>query len=327
MENAIIVIVEHFEDKVRPVTNELLAYAIKLQMITKAAIKLVVLGDNIDNLATELAETTGMDVEAVQVPNLKLYNPEVYKTVLADLLSEIDFSCCCIANSTQGLDFAPGLAVRLSAGCITGVVKISEKEELPIFTRAISGGKVVADMQSRAETLITTIQPGSFKPVTFDSPTPGKINTRTVSCVPEKSKNLEIKPAEDDNSALSEASVVVAAGRGIGKEENLKNVYQLSELFARSIVGGSRPLCDLDWLKYNQQVGVTGATVTPDLYLACGISGASQHISGMQGSGFIVSINLDPTATIFNLSDICVVEDLNTFIPVFIKEYQKMKDS
>ncbi|MCP4757385.1 MAG: electron transfer flavoprotein subunit alpha/FixB family protein, partial [Proteobacteria bacterium] len=96
-------------------------------------------------------------------------------------------------------------------------------------------------------------------------------------------------------------------------------------LFTRAAVAGSRPICDLGWMEYRQQVGITGATVAPDLYIACGVSGATQHISGMRTSGFIVSINLDPNAAIFNISDICLVEDLNTFIPVFIQKCEESK--
>ena len=104
------------------------------------------------------------------------------------------------------------------------------------------------------------------------------------------------------------------------EEENLQLIRNLASAIPQSVVCGSRPVIDLGWLTYDRQVGVTGATVTPDLYLACGISGAAQHTGGMKGSGFIVAINADPMAAIFNLSDICIVEDLATFIPVLLEK-------
>ena len=126
-------------------------------------------------------------------------------------------------------------------------------------------------------------------------------------------------------SAITEAKVIVAAGRGIGEAEKLGIIEQLAKVFPRSAVAGSRIVCDMGWLEYKCQVGVTGATVTPELYIACGISGAVQHVSGMRSSGFIVAINTDPAAAIFQTADICVVEDLTTFIPILIEMYEKLK--
>ena len=113
--------------------------------------------------------------------------------------------------------------------------------------------------------------------------------------------------------------MVVAAGRGIAKPENLELLRRLAGLFSRAALAGSRPVCDAGWLGYGHQVGLTGASVAPRLYLACGISGARQHTVGMQGSEFIVAINSDPQAAIFNLADVCLVEDLLSFIPELLR--------
>ncbi|MBW2616973.1 MAG: electron transfer flavoprotein subunit alpha/FixB family protein, partial [Deltaproteobacteria bacterium] len=126
-------------------------------------------------------------------------------------------------------------------------------------------------------------------------------------------------------SALTEADVIVSAGKGIGRKENLEIIERLAALFPKSAVAGSRSVCDSKWLDRNRQVGYTGATVSPKLYIAAGISGATQHIAGMRSSGFIVAINSDPNAAIFNVSDVCVVEDLTTFVPVFIDSHEKGK--
>ena len=126
-------------------------------------------------------------------------------------------------------------------------------------------------------------------------------------------------------TGITEAGVIVSAGQGLGDKENLDLIYQLAALFAKSAVAGSRIVCDLGWLEYRCQVGVTGATVSPQLYIACGISGALQHVMGMRNSEYIVAINKDPAAAIFQVADICIVEDLTTFIPAFIEEYEKTK--
>ena len=140
-----------------------------------------------------------------------------------------------------------------------------------------------------------------------------------------KTRSLGIKQAEADTSGISEADVLISAGMGIGDEENLEFIYALADLFPKSAVAGSRIVCDQGWLEYKCQVGVTGATVSPGLYIACGISGAVQHVSGMRGSGFIVAINTDPAAAIFHTADVCIVEDLKTFIPAFMEEYESEK--
>ncbi len=126
-------------------------------------------------------------------------------------------------------------------------------------------------------------------------------------------------------TGITEAGVIVSAGQGLGDKENVDLMYQLAALFTKSAVAGSRIVCDLGWLEYRCQVGVTGATVSPRLYIACGISGAVQHLVGMRNSEYIVAINKDPAAAIFQIADICIVEDLTTFIPAFIEAYEKTK--
>ncbi len=153
----------------------------------------------------------------------------------------------------------------------------------------------------------------------------GSVNIQSMASQALRTRSLGLKQAEADTSGISEADVLISAGMGIGDEENLEFIYALAELFPKSAVAGSRIVCDLGWLEYKCQVGVTGATVSPELYIACGISGAVQHVSGMRGSGFIVAINTDPTAAIFHTADVCIVEDLKTFIPAFIEEYENEK--
>jgi electron transfer flavoprotein alpha subunit len=140
-----------------------------------------------------------------------------------------------------------------------------------------------------------------------------------------KTRSTGIKQAEADMTGITEADVIVSVGQGLGDKENLDLIYQLAALFPKSAVAGSRIVCDLGWLEYSCQVGVTGATVAPQLYIACGISGAVQHVMGMRSSGYVVAINKDPAAAIFQVADICVIEDLATFIPTFIELYEKTK--
>jgi electron transfer flavoprotein alpha subunit len=246
---------------------------------------------------------------------------------LQNLLIENKAAYICVAHTSQGLDFAPALAVVLDADCITGVEDIVEKNGEICFTRPIYGGKIVAHLSPKAKTSILTIQPGIFKPMDSGLQAPGAIDIKSMIYEPHKSVSLGLKQAAADTSGIAEAKVIVAAGRGIREAENLEIIEQLAEVFPRSAVAGSRIVCDMGWLEYKCQVGVTGATVTPELYIACGISGAVQHVSGMRSSGFIVAINTDPAAAIFQVADICVVEDLTTFIPILIEMYEEVRNN
>ncbi len=316
---SIVIIAEHFQGEIRPVTHELVHFAEALQHLRPAPIQILVLGEKVDVLAESLARKTGKDVLGISAPQLAQYNGQVYKSVLHETLGEHPPAHICIAHSSRGSDFAPGLAMRLNATCITGVSSLSVQQDRLCFSRDIYGGKINADMVSSTKTTVLTVQPGSYGPTPKKNQTRGKVYLKSMAVAPQASTTLSTRTFQTSDLDLSIARVIVSAGRGIGEVENLQLVRKLASLIPQSVVCGSRPVIDMGWMTYDRQIGVTGATVTPDLYLACGISGAAQHVSGMKGSGFIVAINTDPMAAIFNLSDICIVEDLKTFIPVLLE--------
>lgn len=321
---SIVVIAEYVEGQVRPVTYELAAFACTLQKeIPSSDIKIVVIGDAIEEMAEIMALKTGFCVFAIRVPGLAGYNAEVYKNVLADVLTAWLPSHVCAAHSTQGLDFAPGLAVRLGAACVTGVEAIVKHDEKICFQRAVCGGKIMADVHANSQMVMLCVLPGSFAPGPTDTAAPGPVKQLTMENAPVQSFSRGIIRKSMDSSAVTEADVIIAAGRGIGDKDHLALIYRLAALFPKSAVAGSRIVCDNGWLDYSQQVGVTGCTVAPSLYIACGLSGAIQHVSGMRGSGFIVAINTDSKAAIFNVSDVCIVENLATFIPLLIETHEK----
>jgi len=325
MKQTIAVIVEHFGGQIKPVSHELVTCAGRLQQNTAAAVKAVILDADPAKLAREMADTWGLEVIAVRISQLTSYNGEIYKSVLADLLRELKAAYVCAAHSSQGMDFAPALAVELNAACITGVEDILEVENRTCFARSIFGAKAVAHVRPEKDLSILTIQPGMFRPQKPDKPVSGSVTNRSFRCETLKTRSRGIKEAEADMTGITEAGVIVSAGQGLGDKENLDLIYQLAALFAKSAVAGSRIVCDLGWLEYRCQVGVTGATVSPQLYIACGISGAVQHVMGMRNSEYIVAINKDPAAAIFQVADICIVEDLTTFIPALIEVYEKTK--
>ncbi len=323
---SIVVIAEHFQGEIRPVTHELVRFAEALQEVRPTGIQILVLGEKVEGLAKSLAKTTGKDVLGILAPQLTRYNGQAYKTVLHEVLREHPPAYVCVAHSSRGSDFAPGLAMRMGAACITGVSSISVQEGVICFSRDIYGGKINADMVSSSKTTVLTVQPGSYGPTPKNDQAGGKVYLKSVVVVPQASTTLSTTAFQTSDLDLSIARIIVSAGRGIGEAENLQLIRNLASVLPRSVVCGSRPVIDLGWMTYDRQVGVTGAIVTPDLYIACGISGAAQHAGGMKGSGFIVSINTDPMAAIFNLSDICIVEDLMTFIPVLLEKMAEQRN-
>ncbi len=325
MKQTIVVIVEHFAGQIKPVTHELVGCAKRLQQNKASVIRAVVLDADPAALARETADTWGLEVTAVRIPGLTSYNGEIYKRVLADLLREFKAAYVCTAHSSQSMDFVPALSVELNAACITGVEDILEVENRTCFARSIFGAKAVAHVRPERDIAILTIQPGMFRPHKPDKPVCGSVTVRFFQYESLKTRSTGIKQAEADMTGITEAAVIVSAGQGLGDKENLDLIYQLAALFTKSAVAGSRIVCDLGWLEYKCQVGVTGAIVFPQLYIACGISGALQHVMGMRNSEYIVAINKDPAAAIFQFADIGIVEDLATFIPAFLEVYEKTK--
>jgi len=320
MGNDIVIVAEHADSQIRPVTYELLAFAKKLQRATRSiSIRVILLADEVKGLASEIADHAGLDVIAVEIPEMANYNGELYTHLLADLLADLHPSFVCIAHTSQGSDYAPALAVKLDAACITAVGEVIEHQGDICFARPLYSGKILARLKPMSETSILTIQPGIFKADGYARGTKGSVTIRSASAKNRQSRSLGIKQADADTAGIGEAKVIVAAGRGVGEKENLEIIHQLAALFSKSAVAGSRIVCDMGWLEYQRQVGVTGTTVSPQLYIACGISGAVQHIMGMRNSEFIVAINKDPSAAIFQTADICIVEDLVDFIPAFIR--------
>lgn len=324
MPTGIVIVAEHEQGRISPATYEVIAFAKKLQHHTSSgSLSVLLLADEVEAPARELADRCGLDVIAMCIPAMANYNSELYLQALAPFLADIRPAFVCIAHTSQGQDYAPALAVKLSAACITGVGDFIDRSGEIAFARPIYGGKVIAHVQPASPTAVITVQPGYHKAEGRPGAAPGAVTILTPSAENRQLRSLGIEQADADTAGIGDANVVVAAGRGIGEEENLGIIRQLAALFAKSAVAGSRIVCDMGWLGYPCQVGVTGATVSPQLYIACGISGTVQHVMGMQGSEFIVAINKDPSAAIFQVADICIVEDLTVFIPEFIRVYKE----
>lgn len=316
MEKQIIVIAENRDGAICPVTFELIAFAETMAKIDRMPVVIVAVGSKA--LECSGLRDSGHDVIAATVSDYEGYCAETYREVLDKLLSGMAPAYVCLAHTAQGSDYAPALAGQLDAACVTDIEAIEKSAAGICFSRRIFAGKKSARIVSHTRPTVCTVSPGIFKPLTPDAASPGNLKEIEFSFTPRHTRSLGKKKAPQTASSITDADVIVAAGNGIGDQENLPLLTRLAELFPHAAVAGSRPVCDRRWLDYNRQVGITGAVVRPKLYIACGISGASQHISGMRESGFVVAINTDPHASICNAADVCVIEDLKQFIPELI---------
>jgi electron transfer flavoprotein alpha subunit len=276
-------------------------------------------------LADELAEKTGFEVIGANARTIASGSAEAYRHLLRSLALPHPPPFLFLPHTPMGWDLAPGLAVDLGASSLSAVHGIAAGPDL-VFLRRMLNGKLVQEVRPiQGRPAVVTVVPGAEPPYVSNTKRQGKariceweeVTTRT-----ELIGHLEPPPG---SVLLRDAEVIVAAGRGVGDAEHLKCIYELAGLFRRSAVGASRPLCDAGMLPLSCQVGMTGQTVSPKVYIACGISGAVQHTMGMKTAGLVIAINTDPNAMFCREAHYSVVADLHAFIPVVIEKVRRMR--
>ncbi len=308
-------------DRIEKELQELMGFGRKLQQMGAGTMALWILGSPSDGFLKEVSQKTGLTVTVIEGEDLTPYQSDVFCRVIVEEIAATHPAFVCTPHTSQGWEWAPFAAARLHAGCICGVDGVFETHGQICFQKDVYGGKLKGLYAARVPLTVVTVQPGTFKSGTFkpDTPVtsgrPGGVVRKTVDCPSRRTRHLGRKRASADATSITAAPVIVAVGNGIGEKEQMALIYRLAERLPRAEIAGTRIVCDRGWLAYDRQVGVTGATVSPALYLACGISGAAQHVMGMRDSRFVVAINRDPCAPIFNEADIRVVEDLITFLP------------
>jgi electron transfer flavoprotein alpha subunit len=327
MEAPIAVIAEQSGGIIQPVTYEAVSFAVELGQKLDRNVLLVIFGKSVGDPAKQIAEKTGTHVIAIESEQLGLYNGDVYKAAALKALETLDPAYICLPHTAMGFDLAPRLASCLNASCITAVEKVRTHEGNIRFIRSVFNGKLRAEMAPATACAILTILPGAWAPFEIHPESKGSVHIIRTDFAPVASRTMKIKESEKRKLNLGDAEVIISAGRGIRNPENLHLLEQLAKIFPKSALGSSKGACDLGWLGYERQIGVTGQTVSPRLYIACGISGAVQHLSGMKRSQIIVGINSDPDASIFTVADYGIVENLETFIPTLLEEFRHFSAS
>jgi electron transfer flavoprotein alpha subunit len=321
----ILVIAEQREGKLNRATWETIVGAQQLASGSGAPIAIVVPGAKTSGVANELAAAQVKEVVTLEHAALEPYTPDGYTAALQDAIGQLSPTHVLLPHTYQTRDFAPKLAARLDRALLTDVTAI-KPGSAPSFVRPMFQGKLTADVvpQGPAPHFVT-FQIGAYRVdqvAKGSSPAPvraAKVNVDSAA-IREKPEPpfQEAKQAVD----LSQAERIVSVGRGIKEQSNIAVAQKLAEALGAEIAA-SRPICDAGWLPMERQIGSSGQTVAPKLYVALGISGAIQHLVGMKGSNTVVAINKDPDAPVFEVADYGIVGDLFEIVPAIVAELQK----
>ena len=322
------VFVEHKDDKIRKVTFEMLSEARKLADQKGEELCAVVLGNNIGAFVETLGQYGTDKIYVLENELLSQYSTDGYTKALADLAKEQQPSILLFGATVIGKDLSPRVATRLGAGLATDCVKIGlDSEGNLIATRPMYAGKVIAEVGFSSDTpQMASVRP-NILPATVlsDSRKAEVIRLKAdISAADIKTTIVETIKTAGEKVDLTEADVIVSGGRGMKGPENFKILEELADVLAAT-VGASRAAVDAGWRLQIHQVGQTGKVVSPNLYIACGISGAIQHFAGMGTSKVIVAINKDPDAVIFGKCDYGIVDDLFKVVPIFTQECKKLR--
>ena len=318
--------------KVQSVAFELLTEARKLAEDLKCQVAAVLVGD--DNIESEAAQVFSYGADRVYLvthPELKDYRTAPYTRAVSELMSKYKPEIFLIGASTMGRDLAARLAIRVNAGLTADCTGLSIDPEKKILqqTRPAFGGNIMATIITpNHRPQMATVRPKVFKKINRDVP-PGHLSEviRFKPTINEKDLLVKIVGMIEDESItvnLQEAEIIVSGGRGIADPKHFKMVEDLAEALGGA-VGASRATVDAGWISAHHQVGQTGKTVSPKLYVACGISGKIQHLVGMQSSDIIVAINKDPDAPIFKVATYGIVGDLFEIVPAFTRKIKELR--
>ncbi|MEJ2084622.1 MAG: electron transfer flavoprotein subunit alpha/FixB family protein [Acidobacteriota bacterium] len=326
MANSIWVVLQQRDGVLHKMSFEAIRAGQELAAASGGRVSAVLLGSGLDEAKTRLAQLDLAEVLVVEMEALANYTPGGYTTALKAVIEETDPSLLVFPHTYQTVDYAPQLALALDAALIPEATAFTVSDDGIEWTRPILGGKMIAKVRAKsADRALVSIQSGSFS---GDEVAAGSAEVRSLEIdpalvVPDR-EILGVEEAASEHIDLSQSDYIVGVGRGIGDPENLGIVEDLAKALGAEIAA-SRPVIDNGWLPRDRQVGSSGQTVSPKLYLAAGISGAIQHLVGMKGSQVIVAINKDPGAPIFNVAHYGIVGDLHEIVPALTAAVNEAK--
>jgi len=324
MAETILVIAEQREGKLNRVSFETLAGAQALAKQTGWKVEAAVVGGKVASPAEEVAKTAIAKVYAIEGPALEQYTPDGFVTALKQFIETHKPKVVLLPHTYQVRDFAPKLAASLGAVLVSDAVGCKFEDGRLLFTRQMFQGKFAADISLAGDgPWFASFQTSSYR---GDQVEPGQAPVEQVSATTGEIRTRPEAPFQEAKQAvdLSQSEIIVSVGRGIKEQKNIAIAQALADALGGDLAA-SRPICDAGWLPMDRQVGSSGQTVSPKLYLALGISGAIQHIVGMKGSRSIIAVNKDAEAPIFEIADVAVVGNLFDIVPALTEEIKKAK--
>lgn len=322
MSKKVLVLGEAREGALRNVSYEAIAAA--KQISSGGEVVSVLLGDSVGELANELGKYGADRVITVEHPHLKQYTSDGYGQALLAVIEQENPEAIVFGHTALGKDLSPKIASKLQIGLVSDVTSIEGEGDAAVFIRPIYSGKAFEKVKVKDGIEFITIRPNNIAPLAKDDSKLADVSSMSVDITNLRTIIKEVVRKSTEGVDLSEAKVVIAGGRGVKSEEGFAPLKELADVLGGA-VGASRGACDADYCDYSLQIGQTGKVVTPDLYIAAGISGAIQHLAGMSNSKIIVAINKDPEANIFKVADYGIVGDLFEVIPMLIEEFKKLK--
>jgi electron transfer flavoprotein alpha subunit len=306
------------EGALREATLELVSFARELG----GEVVSLLMGSGIQAAAEDLAKKGGGKVLVADSPGFESYTVDAYARAIQQVVESQSPDLILISNTPIGWDVAPKVAAALDAGIVSDVFKIEEDGGDLVFLRRLFNGKFDGRFRVSGSPRIATVQPGATAP--YEGSDAGSVEVLEVAAE-SRTKATGTRKAEAGGHDLSKAEIIVSGGRGLGKEENFPEVLKPLVDALGGQMGASRPVVYAGWLPYDHQVGSSGQVVQPKLYIAVGISGAIQHLVGMKGSNYIVAINKDADAPIFEVADVGIVGDLFEYVPALTKALNEAK--
>lgn len=323
-ETGILVLVEHEGGQINGISTELLGAARRLADETGETVTATAFGTGAMDAAKQ-ALTYGADAGViVDSAELDTYRNDTWTSAFAAVAGEVNPSTVLMGQTNEGRDLAPRYAIRAGTAPAMDCTALEVQDGRLVMTRPCFGGNAHAKFTCKTNPQVATLRLKAFDPVAPDAGRSGEVKTLTLDTSLPVANIVARSAVEAEGARLEDAAVVVAGGRGLGGAEAFESLHELAQVLGGA-VGASRAAVDLGWSPVASQIGLTGKVVTPDLYLAFAISGASQHLAGITGARNVVAINKDPDADIFKVARYGAIADWKPFIAAFTEECRKLK--
>jgi electron transfer flavoprotein alpha subunit len=320
------VYIEHKDGATTPMSYELLGAGQMLAGKLGANVCAFTIGENTDEIAKEAGYYGASKVYAIDGPSFKTFRPDAFAKAAASLVNKYSPDIILYRGTSQGADLSAAMAALLDVGLGSDAIdlNIDDGSKAMKLTRAAFGGSYIATyMNTKSKPQLATVRPKAFPMPAKDTSKSGEVVKESFAIAEDEIRTKILQFLQSEVAVnLVEADIIVSGGRGVGKPEGFNAIRQLADVLGAA-VGASRAAVDSGWIPYEHQVGQTGKTVKPKIYIACGISGAIQHLAGMRTADCIVAINKDAEAPIFKIASYGIVGDYSQVIPKLVDEFKK----